>query len=377
MRRLAPTIVVLGLGALLAVLLAPLANRLQRIMRSRALTAMAVVVLLLVPFVAILGWLVTTVQREVQALLTNLPGEALYFNGLLQRWQASLAGAGVSVDLAGTLQRNVEGILAHSLNALSRVASVTADTVVVLVVAFFLIWDGEALTASAYALLPRNWQGTAQEVGRILSSTVSDYVRGQVIVGTVFGVLVGGSMSLLGLPDAVLLGFLAGLFELLPSVGPILGAVAPVGVALSQGGHWTHVLWVVLVLIGAQQLESNVLVPRISGGAVGLHPLTVIVAVFAGWNLGGLNGAILAVPAAGVARELVRRWWRPSLPPRSARRWPAPAVSAVRPAPDALLTAPPNDPGPVPSVRAVPPAPPAPKAETPRARRRQRGSAPG
>ncbi len=350
---IAPVIVVTGLGALLAVLLDPLANRLQRGVRSRPLAALAVVCLLLAPFVALVGLLVSTIQREALGLLHHLPQDVQYISGLLDRWQATLARAGVHVDAATALQQGAQTVLNHSVHVLSGVASVTTATVLVLVVAFFLIWDGERMSNAAYALFPRNWQATAREVGHILSSTVADFVRGQVLVGTVFGTLVGISLALLGLPDPVLLGFLAGLFELVPAVGPILGGIAPVGLALAQGGHWTHVLWVVLVLIGAQQLESNVLVPRISGGAVGLHPLTVILAVFAGWTLSGLTGALLAVPTAGVVRELLRRWWLPQLPPPVARRWPHPAAAPADPA-GAAATGPP-----VITVRAAPPAPPA------------------
>lgn len=370
----APVIVVVGLGSLLAVLLDPLANRLQRGVRSRPLAALAVVVLLLAPFVAIVGLLVATLQREALGLLHHLPQDLQYLSALFTTWQTRLAHAGINVNVTAALERGGQAVLNHSATVLSGVASVTAETVLVLVVAFFLIWDGERMSRSAYGLLPHAWQATAREIGRILSSTVADFVRGQVLVGTVFGLIVGVSLAVLGVPDPVLLGFLAGLFELLPTVGPFLGGVAPVGLALAQGGPWTHVLWVVLVLIGAQQLESNVLVPRISGGAVGLHPLTVIIAVFAGWNLAGLSGALLAVPTTGVARELLRRWWLPQLPPPDTRRWPHPSVPAAaqaRPAPE---------PPPV-VVRAAPPPPPAPAPgrgpDAPGRRRRERGQSPG
>ena len=368
----APVIVVAGMGSLLAVLLDPLANRLQRGVRSRPLAALAVVVLLLAPFVALVGLLVATLQREALGLLRHLPQDLKYISALFTRWQTRLAHAGINVNVTAALERGGQAVLNHLANVVSGVASVTAETVLVLVVAFFLIWDGAQMSRSAYALLPRAWQATAREIGHILSSTVADFVRGQVLVGTVFGVIVGVSLALLGLPDPVLLGFLAGVFELLPTVGPFLGGVAPVALALAQGSPWTHVLWVVLVLIGAQQLESNVLVPRISGGAVGLHPLTVILTVFAGWNLAGLTGALLAVPAAGVARELLRRWWLPQLPPPDARRWPHPAAPARAPALP-LPAAPPV------VVRASPPPPPAPTRgpDTPGRRRRARGQSPG
>lgn len=388
-QALAPVLTVTGLGALLAVILLPLADRLHRAIRSRPLAALAVVLVLLAPFLLLGTWLVTTVVRQAQGMLGHLPQTLAQVTTLLTATQndintrfgirldltSVLAGgsstSGIHLNLVRALQNAGGGVLRGSVSVLSGVATITTDTVLVLIVAFFLIWDGKAMARSIYSLFPARWQGAARDVGRILATVVADYVRGQFLVAVVFGVIVGVSMQLLGLPDAALLGFLAGLFELLPSVGPILAAVGPVLLSLSQ--PFPHVLWVLAVLIGAQQLESNFLVPRISGGLVGLHPLTVILAVFAGWTLDGLGGAMLAVPAVGVARELLRRWWQPAISAPRPRLWPSPGV-AVRPpgvAEAAARSPAPTAPG-VTAVPAEPPLPPAPQPPA-RTRRRQRG----
>ena len=388
-RALTPVLAVAGIGALLAVLLLPLADRLHGAIRSRPVAALAVVLLLLAPFGVVGTWLVTTVVRQAQGMLRHLPQTLAQLTALLAQAQDQLNGrfgihldltsalagggsaTGLHFNLVHALQNAGGGVLRGSVNVLSGVATVTTDTVLVLIVAFFLVWDGKAMARSMYGLLPANWRPAAQDVGRILTTVVADYVRGQFLVAVVFGLMVGASMQLLGLPDAVLLGFLAGLFELLPSVGPILASVGPVLLSLSQ--PFPHVLWVLAVLIGAQQLESNVLVPRISGGLVGLHPLTVILAVFAGWTLGGLGGAMLAVPTVGVARELLRRWWQPTIAAPRPRLWPA-AGSAARS--QAAVDPPPRatPPAEVTAVPAQPPPPPAPVAgRGTRSRSRQRG----
>lgn len=377
LRALGPVVAVTAAGALLAVLLHPLADRIQRAIRSRPLAALAVVLLILAPFVVGATLLVTTVLREAQGLLTRLPAQLAYANAILDHWQRGLQRLGVHVDLAGQLQAAGGAVLRRSITVLSGIATVTTDTVLTLVVAFFLIWDGTAILRSAHNLLPRAWRDPAVDVARILAAAVGGYIRGQFLVAGVFGAIIGASMALLGMPYPVLLGFLAGLFELLPTVGPFLAAAGPVGLALAQ--PFPHVLWVLLVFVAAQQLESNVLVPRISGGAVGLHPLTVILAVFGGWSVAGLAGAFLAVPAVAVVRELLRRWWRPAIPPPLGARWPAPRAAPSRPAaaaepggatsgaPGGQATSAggslrplqgPGDPGAVP---AQPPAPPAPR----------------
>jgi predicted PurR-regulated permease PerM len=383
-RALSPVATVSAAGALLAILLQPLADRLQRAIRVRAVAALAVVLLVLTPFVVLTAWLVTTVLGEAQGLLNRLPAQLAYASALLRQWQDGLTRLGLHVDLVGQLAAASGAVLRHSITLLSGAATVTADTVITLIVAFFLIWDGAAIVRATTNLLPRSWRPVVTDVGRVLAAAVGGYIRGQVLVAVVFGVIIGVSMGFLGLPDPVLLGFLAGLFELLPTVGPILAGVGPVGLALAQ--PFPHVLWVLLVFIGAQQLESNVLVPRISGGAVGLHPLTVILAVFGGWSLAGLAGAFLAVPIVAVARELLRRWWQPAIPPGAAARWPAPTVSPAAHTPamegNPSGAAPPGPANPlrpaepvVGPVPAQPPPPPAavPTGRAPRGARRRAG----
>jgi predicted PurR-regulated permease PerM len=142
-------------------------------------------------------------------------------------------------------------------------------------------------------------------------------------------------MALLGLPYAIVLGVLAGLFELVPMFGPILSAVPAVIVALFL--PFPTVVWVLLFFLVIQQVENNILVPRISGHAVGLHPLGAMFALLAGFQLAGVLGGLFAVPFAGVVwvlmsaayrnavarEEPVRRW---ALPRRWRRAPVAPAT---------------------------------------------------
>lgn len=360
---LAPVVTVAALGLLLAVLLNPLANYIQRGIHSRPLSALAVVLLILAPVVVILTWLVTTVVRESQTLLAHLPVRLERATNLLNTWQNGLERIGVHVNLAGELSSMGGEVLRHSISILSGAATVTTDLVLALIVAFFVIWDGSAMRRSARALLSDRWRRPTLELAEIIATSVADFIRAQFLVALIFGLMIGLSMALLHLPDPVLLGFLAGLFELLPTIGPILGAVGPVGLSLAQ--PFPHVIWVLLVFIAAQQLESNILVPRISGRSVGLHPLTVILSVFAGFHLAGLIGAFIAVPVAAAIREVLRRWWQPaaSVLPNRAQARPAPQAPPPPSAPrEGVATVTP----------ALPPAPPAPVPTTKRPVRRSR-----
>lgn len=347
---LAPAVAVTAAGGVLATLLAPLADRVQGMVRSRAMAALAVIILVMVPFAILAGAVLTVVLHQAQGLLRQLPAILVETSFLLGNVQAyfqvhfhihldltsgltSMAGRGGSAlprSLAESLANAGGGLLRASIGVLSSLVTVTVDTVLALVVAFFLLWDGRAIVRSGFELLPNAWQPTARALADILNSVVAAYFRGQVLVGAVFGLIIGISMFALGLPDAALLGFLAGLFEMIPTIGPVLASAAPVLLSLTL--PHPHLVWVLIVLVVAQQLESNVLVPRISGRVVGLHPLTVILGVFAGFSVGGLVGALLAVPAAAVLREAIRRWWRPpdAQPTAPVAAWHLPPLRAPK-----------------------------------------------
>ncbi len=168
--------------------------------------------------------------------------------------------------------------------------------------------------------------GYRQDAERLVQQTLviwNAYLRGQVVLALVIGVAVSLSLSILGVNDFLALGLLSGLLEFLPTVGPIVGAAAAVGAAMLQPGNylglspWVYGLVVLGVMIAIQQIENNILVPRIVGEALDLHPIAVIVGVLMGASLAGLLGAVLAAPVLATLKLLGVYIWRKvlDLPP--------------------------------------------------------------
>ena len=171
-----------------------------------------------------------------------------------------------------------------------------------------------------------------REFGRIWSA----YLRGQVILGLVIFLVVWIGLSALGVQNALALGLLSGLLEFIPVIGPVIGAGAAIIVAFFQPQNylglpaWQFALAVLVFMIIVQQLENNVLVPRIVGEALDLHPLVVMVGVFMGGSLAGILGAIMAAPVIATLKLLSVYAWRKmfDLPP-----FPAPEVEPRPPSP--------------------------------------------
>jgi predicted PurR-regulated permease PerM len=151
-----------------------------------------------------------------------------------------------------------------------------------------------------------------REFGRIWSA----YLRGQIILGLVIGLLVWIAMLALGVSNAFALGVIAGLLEFVPNLGPIVSAVIAVGVAIFQPTNYLglepgyYALAVIVVMLVIQQIENSFLVPRIVGEALDLHPILVIVGVFMGGSLAGIVGAILAAPVLASIKLLGMYAWR-------------------------------------------------------------------
>ena len=141
-------------------------------------------------------------------------------------------------------------------------------------------------------------------------------MRGQVILGLIIGFTVWVGLSILGVQNALALGILSGLLEFIPIIGPVVGAGAAILVAFFQPENylgmvsWQHTLLVLGLMFAIQQLENSLLVPRIVGNVLDLHPVLVMVAVFMGGSLAGILGAILAAPLLATLKLLTLYAWR-------------------------------------------------------------------
>ncbi|HHY93819.1 MAG TPA: AI-2E family transporter [Firmicutes bacterium] len=174
--------------------------------------------------------------------------------------------------------------------------------------AFFFLRDLESIKDWWHRILPFRVGGEVRATLAEMDAAVGGFFRGQVLVAMTVGLLVAGAMYLLGMPFPLLLGLVAGITDLIPYFGPVLGGIPAVLLASLRGP--LVVAEVVVALAAIQQVESGLLAPRIIGSRTGLHPLIVAGAVLAGGCLFGFAGAILAVPLAGALRPLLRLAYR-------------------------------------------------------------------
>ena len=206
-------------------------------------------------------------------------------------------------QLASQLQGVSSAVLTGALGIGMGVLSLLAQVISVVVLSIYLTLDQSRLERFWLSLAPAARRPELLAIWREIESRLGGYVRGELLLMTSIGVLASLGYLVIGLPYPLALGALAGLLEFVPMVGPTLGSIPAILVALSISPQ--AALLVVLYSIVIQVTENNILVPRLMGHSVGVSPVMVILAIFAFTSLLGIAGAFLAIPLAAILQVLM------------------------------------------------------------------------
>jgi predicted PurR-regulated permease PerM len=327
--RAAQTVVLVFLVAtVIALILNPLVKRLQRAFGKRALrlprgSAVAGVYAgFAVVLVAAAVLLANPVTDQVQSLQKDVPGLVDSANASLDDLQDWLDDRGIDVQVKEqgesaltTLQRNVLNrsgdLVSFGQDLLKRLVETGFGLILVIVISVYMLLYAERIGEVVRFIMPPGDGTPEDDYALRVQKAVSSYVRGQALFSLIMGVSAGVAMWLLGVigifPDgrryALFFGIFFGIMELVPYIGPVLGAVPPVLVALFD--EPLTAIWVGLTFLALQQLEGHVVAPQVFGHSLRINPLLVIFALLIGAELYGILGAFVALPLAAVARETV------------------------------------------------------------------------
>lgn len=286
----------------------PFGRRQRHISQPGAILLVYLGLLLLLVLMA--GIIITPVVAETRDFIAGLPQILQNLErsvGALEArytWLPSLSGlvSRLPQELAG-LSRYFGTAAGVAFRALGGVVSL----VTVLFMTYYMLVEGRQMKRGFLSLFPRDRQDQVEAILQRIGRRFGGWVRGQLLLGLIIGVVVGIGIWLLPflrLPYPLLLGVVAGITELVPIVGPILGAIPAVLIALFQPPWW-KVLAVIGFYAVVQQLESNFVVPRVMKMAVGLSPLLTVVALLIGAKLLGIAGALLSLPVAAALQVVV------------------------------------------------------------------------
>jgi predicted PurR-regulated permease PerM len=297
----------LVLAILLATAIEPLVKKLRRgpFTRGSGVLAVYTVIILIIGLPAYA--FVPNVVAQAANFTTSLPDRL----DQLRPYAETLRPAAAATLVEATLDNAIRALQAPESPAQDQIvqAGTTAahtlfSFVTVFVLAYYWLVERASIKRVVLRAVPVRHARDVNTVWMEVEEKLGGWVRGQLILMLAVGAMATLGYILLGLPNPALLGVVAGLCEIIPMVGPFLAFAPAVLVALAVADPTRALLVVVYALI-IQQIESNVLVPRVMGSTVGVSPLTVLIGILIGGALAGLPGAFLAVPIAGALQVVL------------------------------------------------------------------------
>ncbi|MDD3243865.1 MAG: AI-2E family transporter [Eubacteriales bacterium] len=221
-----------------------------------------------------------------------------------ERLRAALDGVSAAfpfVPIAAMEQTLSGWITRFAMETAQKSYSAAAWIVVTPILAFYFLRDQKMFLSALGYLLPVRMRQETQTLWRRIDRSLRQFLRGQLIVSALVGALTAAGLALCGVPYAALLGVIVGVCNLIPYIGPVLGALPVAAVSLLSG--WKLLLAAMAVVVGVQQLENLLISPRIIGGSIRMHPAYVLLGVLGGGTLLGPVGFLAAVPLLVVAKE--------------------------------------------------------------------------
>lgn len=308
-------------GLVLAYLLQPAVGFLERRLPWAGRQSLKRTAAIMLVFLVLLGvagffsyYLVTTVLHVFQSLVeqsSNIIGRSVFnMQQSLQALTAQLPpGVRESVnqsvlDASAALGNQLKAILTKQIVALPQTFNVVFSFAALPLFLFYILLDGERLKKGLYSALPPRAAEHARSVGLILERVLGRWLRAQMLLGFVVGYLAFVGLLILRSGFAPVLAVVAGVTELIPTLGPWIGGI--VAVLLTMATTPEKTIWVVIVFLAIQMMENTLLVPRIQGAYLRLHPAVTVVLLVVGAYVAGIWGMLLAAPLAATAIELYR-----------------------------------------------------------------------
>ncbi|PWT99141.1 MAG: hypothetical protein C5B53_05740 [Candidatus Melainabacteria bacterium] len=308
----------LGIALLFSYMFIGLVDWLSKYLRSRvaavivvysiAIVGTAIGALILVPAVTTqVTQLLTTTYDQLPQLLDNLTKAMLPIEKRLHSAQVELK----AIDVINGIFANIPKIEAGTL--FTRMSDMAVSTMALLmyglsifVVSFYFLLDGNRMQSSIIKLFPKRHEQWLKGLTLEIDKSLQSFFRGQIVLGLGFGLFMVIVFSLFGVHYALLLGLILGVWEIIPVIGPPIGfipAMIAVGIHGMDNVHLnipTQLLIIFVVFQGLQWLKDNIVAPRYIGNVIGLHPVTIFIAIMIGAKLDGMLGIIFALPVACV-----------------------------------------------------------------------------
>jgi len=313
-------LVIFIVAALIALILNPAVSFVQRGRMPRGLAVLAVYLAFFLALTGIGLLLANPISNQVASFSRNVPHLVNQANKTVEELQNTLNNQGVHIHfiaqgktalqtLGDKIVKGSSSIVSFGGALLTEAVQAGFDVLLVFVLSVYMLLYGQRIGRLIRTYMPEGDGTPADDYPTLVQNAVARYVGGQLLFSLIMGTTAGVALYIFGVlgifPDgskyAVVFAVFYGLMELVPYIGPIIGALPAVALALFT--HPISALWVALMFVGLQQLEGHVVAPQIFGHTLRINPLLVIFALLLGLQLYGVVGALIALPILAILRE--------------------------------------------------------------------------
>ncbi|MBU3172038.1 AI-2E family transporter [Clostridium estertheticum] len=280
------------------------------------LVVILLIVILIYSMYAMIGGQISS-NQTLSVMFATITDYIKRYNEFFDYINRKITQSGLSLDLKGYLSQAITQVYSYlsvSINSIimlfAGIGNILVNSFIGLFISFYLLKDHDffkKLYINSVGLIMRerrfnSLNKTIFEINDIISS----FIRGQLLDGLIVGLISSIGLSVIGLDFAFLIGLTAGIANIIPYVGPLIGCIPAIIIGLLSPNPIMAV-WAVLLLLAVQQLDSAVISPKVVGDSMGLHPIFVIMAITIGGSIAGIMGMLISVPIAGIIKLFIMK----------------------------------------------------------------------
>lgn len=302
-------IAILFITLIITATLSPIIDKMAKRGIPRVASIAMAYLLIIAFFGSIIYFVLPPVILQLKMLAEQLPSYFVYFNNFID----NVKEFGIQANLIDDSQQNITAISDFLTNFTNDIFNTTRGFIsgfiallTVLVLTLYLLLDEGGIKKFFVALLPIKQKAQIVQVANKIGQGLGAWLRGQMLLGVIVGVVVYIGLYFLKVPYALTLAILAGVLEIIPIIGPIISAIPAILIALTMGMPAAIMVTIFYILV--QELENKLLVPKVMQLSVGLHPVTIIIVLLIGAKLMGVLGILLAVPITTMIYIILKEW---------------------------------------------------------------------
>jgi predicted PurR-regulated permease PerM len=286
----------------------PVMHFLEKLKVPRVLSIILVFLLLILIVFFIVTYIAPIAEKQFTNLVDNIPVMVKGVQDLISYWQENQTAIPQEVNEAidkftHNLQSHIENLMSYLFGFISQLISFIAAVVLVPFFLFFMLKDGEKLAPYVTQIFEKKKADNIRRLLHKIDVVLTAYIQGQMIVSFCVGILLFIGYLILGLKYSLTLALFAMLMNVIPFLGPFIAVIPALIVGAFQSPMM--IIWVAIVTLIAQQIESNLISPNVMGKVLDLHPLTVITVILAAGSIAGFVGILFAVPFYAVIKTII------------------------------------------------------------------------